>query len=748
MKALAQVAVDVAAEGTDRLFTYLVPEALAGRLTPGQWVQVPFGPRRVVGLDLGPAAAAPPGVQMRALERVLTDLPALPAPLLDLARWLADYYVCHFVQALRLLLPAQARRQQVKTLTQDHVRLTLAADAVAPAVAEVGKKTPVQARVLQTLVAAGGDLPASELRRACGDRTTAALKALAARGWLTQVAVVRRRDPFGGEAATALPLPALTPAQAEALAVLEKTLRLAGTGLVSETVLLHGVTGSGKTEVYLRAIAACLAAGKQAIVLVPEISLTPQTVARFRGRFGAQVAVLHSALGAGERFDEWVRIRQGEVQIVVGARSAVFAPFARLGLIVIDEEHESSYKQDEAPRYHARLVAAERCRREGAVLLLGSATPGLETYWRAQRGEIGLAVLDRRIDDRPLPQVELVDLREELRQGNRSIFSQRLQALLATVLNRREQAVLFLNRRGFNTFVMCRACGHSVGCPNCSVALTYHLGGSRLSCHYCDHSEPVPRVCPQCASTSIRYFGAGTEKVEQEVQALLPGARVLRMDVDTTQRKGSHAAILKAFGAGEADILVGTQMIAKGHDFPRVTLVGVISADTSLNLPDFRAAERTFSLITQVAGRAGRADLPGQVVVQSYTPEHFSLQAAVGHDYAAFFAREIVWRQEQGYPPFARFVHLVVSGPEEPPVLATALEIRRLLLAAGVAGEILGPAPAPLARLRGQFRHHLVLRGEDAGRLGAGVRAALAGGSWRRGKAIRLSIDVEPESIL
>jgi primosomal protein N' (replication factor Y) len=418
---------------------------------------------------------------------------------------------------------------------------------------------------------------------------------------------------------------------------------------------------------------------------------------------------------------------------------------------MIDEEHEHSYKQEgTAPCYHSREVAEERCRLEGATLVLGSATPSLESFQKADTGRFRLASLERRVDDRPMPLVKLVDMREELRKGNRSIFSTELQAALDQTIAAGQQAILFLNRRGYNTFVMCRSCGEAIQCQNCAVAMTFHLGDNHLNCHYCDSQVRLPKTCPACTSPQIRHMGAGTEMVVEELQKLHPQATVARMDVDTTRRKGSHAAILKAFGDRKTDVLVGTQMIAKGLDFPDVTLVGVVLADTSLNLPDFRAAERTFQLVTQVAGRAGRDQKLGRVVVQSYQPDHYSLIAAGEHDYHRFYQEEILFRRQMSYPPFANLIHLVLSGPEEQSVAQTAASIADLLHLANFGGAILGPSPAPLAKLRGQFRYQLILKGEELGAMSKELRAAFigAGSKWRRSREIKLSVDVGPLSIL
>jgi len=746
---LAQVAVDVTAEGTDRLYTYAVPPSLTGRLVPGQWVRVRFGPRAMVGLYVGPADTAPEGVAIKPVEGLLADIPPIPRHLIDLARWTADRYLSTFAAALRLLLPAEARRQEVKTLKITHYRLLLEDEVAHEIAAGIRKRAPKQAALLEYLVGNGGDAALPALVEHLGDTVRGAIKVGLEKGWIEAGESLKRRDPFGGEKVAAQLPPTLTPEQADALRSIGQEL-MAPPGF-RQPVLIHGVTGSGKTELYLRAIAAVREQGKQAICLVPEIALTPQMIGRFRARFGAAVAVLHSALSAGEKFDEWQRIRRGDVSIVVGARSAIFAPFENVGLIIIDEEHEHSYKQESpAPCYHARDVAEERARLAGALLVLGSATPALESFHKAQTGQYRLVAMLHRVDVRPMPAVTLVDMREELQAGNRSIFSRALQEALDQTLAAGEQAILFLNRRGYNTFIMCRSCGEAITCPNCAVAMTYHLGDNHLNCHYCDHQARVPVICPNCKSKQIRHMGAGTERVEEELNRLYPRIRVARMDVDTTRRKGSHAAILKLFGERKVDVLVGTQMIAKGLDFPEVTLVGVVLADTSLNLPDFRAAERTFQLVTQVAGRAGRGLKPGRVLVQSYQPDHYSLQAAQHHDFQTFHDREMIFRREQDYPPFSHLIRILVTGEDEAAVMQTTASIADLLQQCHFHGQVLGPAPAPLSRLRGQFRHHLVLKGPDPTRMTREIRAAFAaaGGKWRKGKEIRLSVDVGPVSIL
>ncbi|MBJ6363303.1 primosomal protein N' [Paenibacillus sp. GCM10012307] len=590
------------------------------------------------------------------------------------------------------------------------------------------------------------------------------VRALADKGLLDLREVQQDRDPYAGrDFGVSEPLP-LTPGQADVYETITKTVA----ARESKVFLLQGVTGSGKTEVYLQSIARCIEQGRQAIVLVPEISLTPQMVERFKSRFGNAVAVLHSRLSGGERYDEWRKIKERRVKVAIGARSAIFAPFEHIGLIIIDEEHESSYKQEETPKYHAREVAVKRARQHGAVVVLGSATPSLESFMAARRASLqlgggALLPLPERALGRPLPPVEVIDMREELKDGNRSMFSRRLHAGLLQCLERGEQAVLLLNRRGYSTFVMCRSCGYTAGCPHCDISLTYHQRTRMLRCHYCGHAERSPEACPDCGSEHIRFFGTGTQRVEEELVKLFPGIRVIRMDVDTTTEKGSHEKWLTEFGQHKADVLLGTQMVAKGLDFPLVTLVGVIAADSSLNLPDFRAAEKTFQLLTQVAGRAGRHHLPGQVVIQSYTPEHYSIQTAKHHDYDAFLEAELKHRRLLSYPPFCRLV-LVTMSHEQLPLLVQQGEqfaeaLRELAARQGVLGDlggrqervmgILGPVASPIPRLKDRYRFQCMIkyRGSvDAVGLIRQALAPLQEGS-QQGK-VQFSVDVDPQVIM
>ncbi len=550
------------------------------------------------------------------------------------------------------------------------------------------------------------------------DRATA--DALVSKGLVTLQRIVVRREPISYDGIVPSSPLRLTAAQEAAFKSIQARLhKPAEDG--AEVFLLHGVTGSGKTEVYLQALAEAVRLGKRGIVLVPEIALTPQTIERFASRFPHKVAVLHSKLSLGEQFDEWQRIKDGEFDVVIGSRSAIFAPQPDLGLIVIDEEHEWTYKQDTSPRYHTRDVAIKLAELTGAVVILGSATPDVATFYHAQRGDYHLLRLPGRVtprDGSPLPRVELVDLREELKAGNRSLFSRSLSEAIAKAVTNGEQVILFLNRRGGATFIQCRNCGFVLRCQRCDVPVTHHFAEDVLVCHQCNRKMPVPQACPRCSSRRIKFLGIGTQKLEQEAGYTFPQARLLRWDSDVTRGRHSHEEILGKFRAHDADILIGTQMIAKGLDLPLVTLVGIVSADTSLNLPDFRAGERTFQLLSQVAGRAGRGSLGGRVIIQSYSPGHYAIQAAAKHDYVSFYDKEITYRRQLHQPPFTRLARLIYSHTNDTLCQREAERMKRLLegeiASRGIADlDIIGPAPAFIHRLRGRFRWHLILRGSE-----------------------------------
>lgn len=592
-------------------------------------------------------------------------------------------------------------------------------------------------RVLAELTEAGETPVTANRLLEEAQASTAALQTLLKKGVVETRVVQVRRMPHAVPATRTQP-PCFTPGQRAAAEWIAGAIAAA----TPKTALLYGVTASGKTEVYLDAIARTLAAGRSAIVLVPEIALTAQAVEVFTGRFGDEVAVLHSRLSEGERYDEWRRLQEKQARIVVGARSAIFAPVENVGLIVVDEEHEASYKQETTPRYHARDTAAERARRAGAVLLFGSATPSLETYYASEQGRITRLEMPERIDNRPLPDVTVVDLREEFKE-HRALFSRRLIEEIRARLSRGQQSILFLNRRGYAQCVLCRECGHVMRCPHCAVSLTFHAARSVLRCHHCDYACAAPTTCPACGGTRIRGFGIGTERVEEEALHHFPQARVARLDRDTTTRKGAHAGILGRFRRGEADILIGTQMVAKGLDFPNVTLVGVISADTAIHLPDFRAAERAFQLLTQVAGRAGRGEHPGSVVIQTFCPNHYSVQMATRQDYPSFYRQEIAFRRELLYPPFSRFANLISADEDEAcaRLRATALAgAFRETLPPEV--ELIGPAPCPLARLKNVYRWHVALRAPLEAPLSDLVREGLA--RLTSTERVGITVDIDP----
>ena len=701
----ANVIVDRSAEAVDRRFSYAVPEGMA--VKPGQLVVVPFGPRTLEGfvVSLSESCDLPPE-KVKPILRVARQEPVILPDLLELAEWMHHRYLCNLVDALRLMLPAQMRGGRVRERTKHMARLNLT-EAELAAFAKANPRAKKQVELLNRL--RDGDLETAQIAE------TSALKALVDKGAVTIYQSERRRTPHALKSDLYAEDPALLPEQRRAVDELTRALEDGG-----GRFLLHGITGSGKTEVYIRLIRRALELGRTAIVLVPEIALTPQMAAWFHGRFGGDAAVLHSALSAGERFDEWRRIRSGEARVVIGARSAVFAPVQNLGVIVVDEEHETSYQSDHRPRYDAREVAWKRAAMHGAVLLLGSATPSVSTYMRAMPGvrpenRLKLIELRHRANGRPLPEVEVVDMRGEFERGNHSIFSARLSAELRRCLDDGHQAMLFINRRGHSTFVSCRKCGYVVKCDRCDVSMTWHQAENALRCHYCGKTAAPPKRCPNCDSVYIKYFGAGTQKVQEEVRRLFPDARVARMDVDTTRQKDAHERILARFRSGEVNVLVGTQMIAKGLDFPNVALVGVVAADLSLNLPDYRSVERTFQLITQVAGRTGRADVPGRVVVQTYEPDHYGIALAAKQDYRAFYTRESAHRRAALYPPFTVIARVVYSAREGEAARAAAAEaeakLREYLEQAGAAQDVirLGAMEAPIKLLRGESRWQLLL---------------------------------------
>ena len=756
----------------DRGFTYRLSEA--NRVPPvGGRVVVGFGRRRMVGFVVGPVTEPPPGVRLRPVLEVLDAEPVLSSTEWRLALWMARYYVAPVGLALRLFFPPGAtysvgREEKGRAARREERLHVLPLGPLAPEVLaerrEALGSAPGQLRAWEAAGLLDRPVERAEFCRRAGV-SESVLKALAGRGFLKVEPRPIVRDPLlAGDAVfpAVAPEGALTGDQEEAVETVREMLA-AGSG---EAVLLQGVTGSGKTRVYVEAVASAVQAGGRTIVLVPEIGLAAPVVSRFRDRFGDRLAVLHSGLSDGERFDAWTRIRAGEVPIVIGARSALFAPVGRADLIVIDEEHEGAYKQDETPRYHARDVAVARAALERGVALLGSATPSLESRANAGSGKYRHLRLERRIAERPLPAVEIVSLAR--RRGNGGdpatedgrarpqpleIVAPGLSRPLAQALEENlaagDQALLLLNRRGFSAFVQCLDCGWVAECPACRISLTVHRDRPRLLCHYCAHGEPLPDACPECRGIRLDTRGLGTQQVERAVRDLLPGARVTRMDVDTTSAKWSHARIYRAMQDREVDVLVGTQMIAKGFDLPGVALVGVVSADTALHLPDFRASERTFQLLVQVAGRAGRGDRPGRVLVQTWLPTQRAIVAAAGHDYEGFYRHEVGERQGLGYPPATRLANVVVSGPEEVSVASGAAAVDRYLRERRLPGlRIVGPAPCPLERLRGRTRHHLLLKAEGAPVLDDALWDLARRQETLLASADRLEIDRDPLSLL
>lgn len=732
MIARAEVAVFAGLRGPARTFTYAVPEGLA--LEEGHLVRIGFGARAVQGVVVGLDPPAPEAA-LKPIEALVHPLPLLSGPQLALARWIAGRYRCGLADAVRAMLPPALAARTRSGLAAARGGRTEAVFAITPAGREslAAGGPGLGARQLATLRAvAAGAVSRADLGAA--GATDDAARRLAARGLATAGRRGVRRIPleFGIADADLARDAVLTAPQAAALAWIAAAI---GTG---KGALLHGVTASGKTEVYLRSTELALAGGLGAIVLVPEIALTAQIVARFVARFGDRVALLHSALSAGERFDEWRRVLDGVADVVVGSRSALFAPLRRPGLIVVDEEQEPSYKQESAPRYHAVDAALELGRLTGAAVVLGSATPRVVTYHAATTGAVALLPLPERVQELPLPPTVIVDLRLELRAGNRTTLSEGLRTALRRTVGRGEQAILYLNRRGLATVVLCRACGFVVPCPACDIPLALHNDG-RLVCHRCGRIEPrAPTVCAGCGSDKIRHLGVGTQRVEEDVRAAVPEARVIRLDRDAVKAKGAHAAAFELMRSGSAQVIVGTQMVAKGFDFPGVTLVGVVNADTVLNLPDHTATERTFQLLAQVLGRSGRGTAAGRGILQTYLPDHYVIRAAAAHDYATFVAAELAARRRFGYPPFGRLALLWTAAKREETVERRARELAAALRAAATGeAEVLGPAPAFAAKVRGDHRVQLVLRGRDPGGLLDRVRI---GPEW--------VVDVDPMTLL
>ncbi len=725
----------------DCLFTYSVPLALRASVESGVRVVVPFGHRREVGVVVGRRESPPVEARrVKSIARVLDEEPLFDAAMLELTRWMAEEYACSWGEALSAVLPSALKRE-AGALRVSLIRAREDLDEARAA--ELETRQPKQFRMLRTLRELGGPI---ELREICRrlNLSDSVAKSLARGGFAWIERVASRNDPLATSSVPRRRPDALSREQQTAVTRLEGALASGAGG----AFLLQGVTGSGKTEVYLRLIESALAQKKGAIVMVPEIALTPQTVGWFRSRFG-EVAVLHSRMTDAQRRSMWLSVKHGRSRVVVGARSAVFAPVPDLGVIVLDEEHEPSFKQESTPRYHARAVALRRAAEARAVCVLGSATPSLESWQAVQAGMLERLLLPTRVHGGKLPPIEVVDLRQERSDHpGPALFSRRLKELVGAALERGEQAILFQNRRGFSPVLWCAACGETVRCAQCDANLTFHRRIRRVVCHGCCEELPVPLACPSCSAPHPRHIGAGSERVEQLVQKLFPAARVRRMDSDTMLRREDYEETLESFGRGEIDVLVGTQMIAKGLDFPRVTVVGVVSADQALHLPDFRASERTFQLLAQVAGRAGRGVLDGRIVVQSTTPGHPAILAASKHDYEGFARAESKLRGELGYPPHGRLLRVVFEceDPGKLDDVAQACGARLRTELAGAA-QVLGPAEAPIALLRGRHRKHLLVKARPKSGGVEKARASLRGFVPEHAK-VRVAIDVDPMSML
>lgn len=730
MSQIAKVVVEIS---LDREFDYLIPASLQSTIGVGSQVQVPFHGRDLRGFVVGITDRSAHEDRLKEIAGVVGERPLIPDHVMKLAYWIADYYCAPIEHAVRTVLPSAVRRRGAQHKKQLEVSL-LNPDGVG--------SSALQKKVVE-LLRERGPMRLRDLKAELGC-SDSPIRTLDKNEIVAIEPVAQLRDPLAGMELVRTEPFALMDGQQEAL----NTIHKAVAATPRETVLLQGVTGSGKTEVYLQAIQSTLDRGEGAIVLVPEIALTPQTVERFRARFGAGVAVLHSGLSDGERHDEWHRIRDGQARIAVGARSALFAPIESLGLIVVDEEHEPTYKQEESPRYHARDAAVMRGRLEGCCVVLGSATPSLESSRNVQSGRYRLARMDDRVDHRAMPLIRVIDMVAEAeRNGQPSLFSSALIEGLYDRLDRGEQVMLFLNRRGFSSSIQCESCGYVNECSACSVTRNYHKAARRLLCHICGSEESLPDRCPCCGQAPFKFAGSGTEKMEEILGKLCPRARIARMDSDTMRRKEAYQEVLDRFRSGQIDILLGTQMIAKGLDFPNVTLVGVLNADIQLHVPDFRAGERTYQLLTQVAGRAGRGDVPGEVLIQTYTPHHPAIQAAQKMDASIYLEEDLTFRKQMNYPPFAHLVLITFKGLVEAEV-ASQLELfmARLSPLLPETVQVAPPMPAPLARAKGFYRYQVMLRCEHTVKMTKPVKHAL--GMTRLPMGIKVTVDVDASSLL
>ena len=730
----AEIILNSEAIEIDRPFTYKVPLDMEEKVKVGQIVKVPFGARSkpVEGfiLDLKAEEEMKVSFKMKNILSVENEEPIITEDDLKLINFLREEYLCKYIDAIRLLIPvgilkgAKSKSRNVIVFIDDNLEKIKNKDGYIETIDFIKRNT--------------GKYTKTELSKEHG-LSIYKLNKLIEHGLIKSEEEIVFR--YNTREYNKYVQKNLTLEQSMAIKAIEES--------EENLILLKGVTGSGKTEVYMRIVEKTLKEGKSAIVLVPEIALTPQMIERFKGRFGSNVALFHSKLSDGERFDEWYRVKEGKASLIIGARSAIFLPAKNLGLIIIDEEHENTYKSDQNPKYQTKEVAEYIAKLKGCKVILGSATPTIESYYRAISGEMKLVELNCRVDNRPMPEMTLVDMREELRSGNKSIFSRRLYVSMKEKLEKGEQIILFLNRRGFSTFVSCRSCGYVFQCEDCDISMTYHKNGF-LVCHYCGKTKQQPNLCPKCGSKYVKFFGAGTERVEEEVRRYFKNAKILRMDIDTTRAKDSHEKIYNAFKVGEADILIGTQMVSKGLDFPNVTLVGILAADMSLNIPDYRAAERSFQIITQVAGRAGRGDKEGEVIVQTYTPEHYSLQYAKKYNYEDFYEKEFTIRAMMGYPPFGRILLINGTGKNENELKNQMIYLgKRVKEKAEEFGglEVLGPTPCIIYRIKENYRWQIIVKGEFSAKFSKSIKDILYDKANNVYNDIRVSMDINPNSL-
>ncbi|MGR3309409.1 MAG: replication restart helicase PriA [Candidatus Brocadiales bacterium] len=731
----------------DKKFHYRVPASMSGEIEIGKLVKVPFGKRQMIGYCVG-FVDTPQVRETKDIIQVLNHGLLLDGRMLSIARWIADHYFCGWGEALDAVLPSSVRKG-LRSRTIQMVKLAKDREYINAQLTNLKRRAPKQARALEILLDTEGGMTRRELGdlSGCGPSGFSRLAQLGLIN-LTKIPTV--------EALTQehiIKSPHLTPTDEQKVA-----LDLARSKVVEKrfsVLLLQGITGSGKTEVYLQTIQEAIIRGRKAIVLVPEIALTPQTIWRFKSRFD-NIAVLHSHLSGGQHHLQWQAIKEGRADVVIGARSAVFAPLSNLGVIIIDEEHENTYKQDNVPRYHARDVAIVRARHDNALVILGTATPSLESFYNAQIGNYDRVVLHKRVEGRPLPPVDIVDMRQELRERKwQHHLSRLLEKCMEQTLARREQVILFLNRRGFTPFITCKKCGFVLKCKRCEIALNYHKKISQALCHYCNYDAPVPEQCPECGNTALKHFGFGTEKIEDEVTKRFPGNNVLRMDSDTMRGHAAYEKALSAFRRGDIDILLGTQMIAKGFDFPNVTLVGIVSADTMLNIPDFRASERTFQLLAQASGRTGRGPKGGRVIIQSFNPAQYSIVCATTHDYEKLARKELEYRRQLNYPPYSKLLMILFRGSkleavkERSFIVADRLKnfAKSCIETQGLASlQVLGPAPASITKIKNKFRWHILVKAQSYEMFQKMLEDAK--GELKTSKGVQAIIDVDPGMML